>query len=64
MKGSKPMYRKLLVKWLHFKLSLCPNAAIERDRRKMITQAKHYNRMIAEQGHGTHRSIVLQGRRY
>jgi hypothetical protein len=56
--------RKLFVRWSRFKLSYCFVARSTRESKRILTQARHYNRMVAERGHGVYRSVVLNGRRY
>lgn len=56
--------RKLFVKWSRFKLSLCFMYRQRREQKRMLTQARHYNCMVAQRGHGVYRSVVLNGRRY
>lgn len=56
--------RKLFVKWSHLKLSFCFMHRDRRERERMITQARHFNRLVAQRGHGVYRSVVLNGRRY
>jgi len=56
--------RKLFVRWSRFKLSCCLTARLTRESKRILTQARYYNRLVAERGHGVYRSVVLGRRRY
>ncbi len=57
--------RLMFIKWAKFKLSFGRNRlCLSRERKRIITQAIHYNKMVTVRGYGRYRSVVLAGRRY
>jgi hypothetical protein len=56
--------RKLFVKCRHFFLAHNSGRRHTRECNRMIKQAIYLNKLMKAKGHGTYRSVVLDGRRY